>query len=149
MKKPFNSSRKQPNFRNVTLNPKLLHTKPFINQISYPHCSPDFFNCRMHFFLRKVLKENNIHYTYYRTPNRFLIVEGPESPFKLVFTFDDLGYVGIKRMSNQHITIEFQLLAPTVQKLWDKMFHKGIICNREYKALIVSQALNAQQTRSR
>jgi hypothetical protein len=149
MKKPFNSSKQQINFKNVTLNPKLLHTKAFINNISYPHCKPNFLNSRMHFFLRKVFKENNIKYTFYRSPNCFLIVEGPDSPFKLVFTFDDLGYVGIKRMSNQHIIIEFELLAPTVQKLWDKMFHKGIICNREYKALIVSQQLNAQQTKSR
>lgn len=149
MTKPFNSSKKQINFKNVTLNAKLLHIKPYLSHNIYPHCKSNFLNSRMDFFLRKVLKENNIEYTYYRTPFKLLVIDSPGSPFKFVFKFDDLGYVSIKRMQNGHNPIEYDLLAPTVQKLWDKMFHKGIIGLREYRSLIVPQRLNALQQKTR
>jgi hypothetical protein len=131
------------------LNHKLLHLKHVLIRINYAHLQPSFKNARMDFYMRKVLKENGIPYSYFRQQNALVICDG-DVPFKLQFTFDkELGYTSIKRIHNNFEPLEFNLLAPTVQKLWDKMFLKGIICNREHKRLIVSQALTAQQLRSR
>lgn len=137
---------KQPKIYSIL--PKLLHktTIPPNTDVkeTLTTCSePYFFDCKMDFYFRKVLKHNGIKYTWHRK-DRLLTVNYTGSPFKFFMIFDDnSNYVTINRIPGDNWS--YQINAICLDELLKKMVRFKIIHLNNFKNIIVPINLQAEQ----
>lgn len=128
--------------------PKILHRagKPLEDQEKPVDLNPDFlrfFNTRMDFYFRKVLKYNKIAYTWDRK-NRILTINTPTSPFHMYLKFDKTSnYVTVKKIPCNNYS--YCINAISVEDLINKMVRYKILYPRHLQVIIVPISLKAEQ----
>ncbi len=128
--------------------PKLLHrpvdqVKLPVKEVNHHEHFLIFFDTRMDFYFRKVLKANGIKYTWHRK-DKLLTINYSTSPFQLFFIFDDYtNYITVRRIPIDDF--EYKINAITLDELFKKLLRFKIINLHNFKRLIIPIHLQAQQ----
>lgn len=139
---------KQPKIYSIL--PKLLHRPPQTVKIpsKISTLTPLFFtfyDTKMDFYFRKVLKHNKIKYIWHRK-DRILTINTYDAPFRFFMQFEtNSNYITIRRIPIDEY--EYLINAIHMDELIQKLLRYNIIYPRSLKSLIVPINYQAQQLR--